>query len=277
MRILAIGDFHGKMPKVPKENFDAIISPGDFCSSDKTRKYQFMASRQKMENPKLKVNWYDLVGLKRARKLIRESFNDGRKVLKSLDALGIPVLIVPGNADLARKEDLLVRECNFLDMTKGLKNVVNVNGRIASIGDNDVIGYGIASGPEYPKYKDLERMCHKIRKLKTDYTKTFNTLSKLFKKSTKDKILLSHNTPFRTKLDLVAHKESPRYGYHYGSVIVREIVKKYNPILSIGGHMHEGRGTDRIGKTLAVNPGYGHDGQAAIISLPERKVEFVSI
>jgi uncharacterized protein len=40
-----------------------------------------------------------------------------------------------------------------------------------------------------------------------------------------------------------------------GSTAVRFVIEKNQPLLSLHGHIHEGRGAARIGKTLCINPG----------------------
>ena len=40
-----------------------------------------------------------------------------------------------------------------------------------------------------------------------------------------------------------------------GSSAVRDAIAKYQPMLSLHGHIHESRGEARIGHTLALNPG----------------------
>lgn len=40
-----------------------------------------------------------------------------------------------------------------------------------------------------------------------------------------------------------------------GSTAVRELIETYQPMLGLHGHIHEGRGKTRIGRTLCVNPG----------------------
>ena len=40
-----------------------------------------------------------------------------------------------------------------------------------------------------------------------------------------------------------------------GSTAVRQIIEKYQPALSVHGHIHESGGERRIGNTLAINPG----------------------
>jgi uncharacterized protein len=59
-----------------------------------------------------------------------------------------------------------------------------------------------------------------------------------------------------------------------GSRAVRDAILEYGPVLSLHGHIHEGRGAVKLGRTLAVNPGSTYeDGvlQAAIVDLDTKK------
>jgi Icc-related predicted phosphoesterase len=40
-----------------------------------------------------------------------------------------------------------------------------------------------------------------------------------------------------------------------GSTAVAEALRKYQPLLSLHGHIHESAGAVRIGRTVAINPG----------------------
>ena len=59
-----------------------------------------------------------------------------------------------------------------------------------------------------------------------------------------------------------------------GSVAVREAIQRYQPLLSVHGHIHESRGITKLGRTMAVNPGSSYtDGvlQGAILELNPKK------
>jgi Ku protein len=59
-----------------------------------------------------------------------------------------------------------------------------------------------------------------------------------------------------------------------GSKAVREAITEHQPLLSLHGHIHEGKGTQRMGKTLAVNPGSAYEEgvlQASIIELDQKQ------
>ena len=113
-----------------------------------------------------------------------------------------------------------------------------------------------------------------------NFIKHKKILEKLFNKFRKENknrkvIFVSHNVPYNTKLDKIgmkAHK-SVR-GKHYGSKIVRKIIDKYQPVLHFGGHIHESKGTQKIGKTLCINPGAAHDGNGVIVEITNKKIKF---
>ncbi len=59
-----------------------------------------------------------------------------------------------------------------------------------------------------------------------------------------------------------------------GSTAVADVISREQPMLSVHGHIHEGRGVTRIGRTLTINPGSSYaDGvlQGAVIDLDAKK------
>jgi len=59
-----------------------------------------------------------------------------------------------------------------------------------------------------------------------------------------------------------------------GSTAVKEAIQRYQPVLSLHGHIHESKGTVKIGKTLSINPGSAYEEgmlMAAIINLDATK------
>ncbi len=92
-----------------------------------------------------------------------------------------------------------------------------------------------------------------------------------------------HAPPYGSNLD-GAPKLNPDMTYvaggraivPVGSHAVHDAIVQYGPVLSLHGHIHEGRGAVKIGRTLAVNPGSTYeDGvlQAAIVDLDPKKGE----
>jgi Icc-related predicted phosphoesterase len=261
-KFLIIGDLHGNKPKIHFKDFDAIITSGDFCSADEIRKYSFRALKERLQNPSSKIKWYDLIDKKEARKLVKKSLEDGREILNYLNSFNVPVYIVPGNADLTPDKEekwIFLHKNNYKKLIEKLENIIDVHQKIVDTEEHQIIGYGISDGPEYPQYKeDLIRFKKgELKKKKAEYRKTIKKVSSLFEKSTKPIIFLSHNVPFNTPIDKIINKESPRNGWHYGSLVTRKIIEKYQPLVCIGGHMHENFGKCKIGKTVCINAGFG--------------------
>jgi Icc-related predicted phosphoesterase len=87
-------------------------------------------------------------------------------------------------------------------------------------------------------------------------------------------VYVFHVPPYGTKLDLLYS------GEHAGSTAVREFIKEEKPLLGLHGHIHEspdmsGSITDRIGKTLCINPG---DARPIVIDLSSPdKIESIEL
>ncbi|MBU1246052.1 MAG: hypothetical protein KKB27_03580, partial [Nanoarchaeota archaeon] len=131
--------------------------------------------------------------------------------------------------------------------------------KIKNFKDYQLVGYGKCNSPEYPQYKsDIKKKTYgDLKKAKKKYKKLLQRYDTLFKKGKKPLVFLSHNVPFNTPLDQIVNKDSPRNGDHFGSVIAKRMIEKYQPLVCIGGHMHEHFGKCKIGKTTCINSGYG--------------------
>jgi uncharacterized protein len=71
-----------------------------------------------------------------------------------------------------------------------------------------------------------------------------------------------HCPPYSSNLDEAPQidadlnvKDAGRSLVPVGSTAVRDAIMKHQPLLSLHGHIHEGKGTARLGKTLAINAG----------------------
>jgi uncharacterized protein len=90
-----------------------------------------------------------------------------------------------------------------------------------------------------------------------------------------------HCPPYGTGLDdapqLTADmdlKDAGRSTVPCGSTAVREAIERHQPALSLHGHIHEARGTHRLGQTLCINPGSSYEqGQllGAVIEMDGKK------
>ena len=84
-------------------------------------------------------------------------------------------------------------------------------------------------------------------------------------------IMISHNPPKNTICDAVNEK------LHAGSQKFRELIEEKKPLAVICGHIHEGRGIDKIGETVVINPGCLGEGKYAILetSVKDKKNQIV--
>jgi len=90
-----------------------------------------------------------------------------------------------------------------------------------------------------------------------------------------------HAPPYGTGLDEAPALDENMRPTHGGAVMkpvgstaVRAAILKYQPMLSVHGHIHESKGVKKMGQTLAMNPGSSYtDGvlQGAVLDLNEKK------
>jgi Icc-related predicted phosphoesterase len=282
MKILAVSDFDNGFPKglakkLKKENPDIILTAGDLCYGSKIRKIMFSLHNSDVE-------WYDAIGRRKAAKLLLDSAKYGDKVLKFLNSLDAPVFLVVGNNDRTganrkKKGWKFNQKDLFTPLLKKYKNIIPIDLGGAKFEGFYLIGYGQSnSSPELPMYKFQKKELTKkqlAKKLK-NFKRCIKTLDKFFKKADPKKtIFLVHNVPFKTKLDKITNKKAPKFvqGKHFGSLVARKIIEKYKPLLCVGGHMHEGFGVDKIGKTLCVNNGATFESHYAIIDIKNNKIK----
>ena len=279
MKILAIGDFHGRFPsklqkRIKQINPDIIISTGDFANVDKIRNLIFKHWMNK--------NWVDVVGKKKAKQLEKECFDSGLKILKELNSLGIKNYIIWGNADFYKRDQYLeskkISPGCFEDKIKRMKNLVLIDRNKRKANGFDLIGHGgyvdVTDYIKYPMDKDKKKQKKRFER----YKKYEFKLKKLFSdKKPKNFIFLTHYTPYRI-FDKVKLRKSPMYGKHVGFEPYNKIIKKYQPLLCICGHMHEYQGMQKLGRTIIVNPGPAFEGKACLIKIEDnkiRKVKFI--
>jgi Icc-related predicted phosphoesterase len=73
------------------------------------------------------------------------------------------------------------------------------------------------------------------------------------------RIMICHTPPYDTRLDRLLD------GRPVGSPAVRAFIESAAPDVAVVGHIHEGRGLDRIGTTLVLNAGALRDGGYVVI------------
>lgn len=291
MRILAIGDFHGKFPqklwkRIKKENYDLILSPGDYCGNEKLAKLFFKYFYRKREEliPEKIIKEND--------KLEKISLDSGINIIKKIKSLKKDFYGVRGNwdpspweFDIGGEEDVH-KEFGLNKFNKVFnKKIKLIDFKLISFDNFLIIGGTSSTYPGKLKMskkrmrtlKELEGeegLKEDIKRIRKHYEKRERNYKKVFKKAEKlgkGVIFLTHNCPYLTKLDKL--KKGPQKGKHFGSYLEKQLIKKYKPSLVICGHMHENQGKQRLGKTWIVNPGAALDGKAALIEIDKDKIK----
>lgn len=285
MKLLCVGDLHGRKPKIHFKDFDAIIFVGDVCSDEEIGPIKDMWVRYLEENPDFPVGMDIFIafekGEKGIKKLEKKSLQEGRKIMEYLNSFGKPVYMVPGNWDQSygetRIKDMEFSDYNyykaFLDfwlgekinsrLTRGLKNIINCQYKLHKTKEFNILGYGLSSNAEDLSLKkkrvNADYNKKEYFKLKKTYKKILDKLVNTYNKKDDSipTIFLTHNVPHNTKLDLFLDEDSNRHKSHFGSTVARWFCDKYQPLLCIGGHMHEHFGKCKIGKTTVINVGFG--------------------
>lgn len=266
VRIVAQGDLHGKFARIGFKGFDYIISVGDFCPN-LSQELMFDTLKKRLENPAFRGEWWDSIGIEEARRRNRAELERGRRVIEKLLSFGKPVIGIPGNSDFFGPEanDYPDQRDHYHGvLTSGLKGYRDVHMKLVEFPYFTVIGYGGTAGPEVPVDEATRRVYGErgTRRMERNFQGLWRKFDRMFiraKKLPLPVILLSHNVPYETELDVVKAKDSPRHGQHFGSILVRRLIEKHQPLICIGGHMHESRGACYIGDTLCINPGVGPD------------------
>ncbi|MFA4960656.1 MAG: metallophosphoesterase [Candidatus Pacearchaeota archaeon] len=305
MKLLIIGDLHGRKPIIKTKDFDAFALVGDICDDRKIGKL-YKKYFTLLKNPDFEMGFkefaYSEIEKNKFLEYEKKSLIVGRKILKYLDKFEKPIFMVGGNWDQSYgktmiknvDKDTYNRLRYFYDswmgdklnsfLTKGIRNLKNCMFRNVEYNGINFVGYGLSSGPERVKKKYKKEMgSAKFNILKNLRKKLFGKLYSIYKNRKNKRIptvFISHNIPYGTRLDIIKDKKSYAYKKHAGSILARDFCKKFQPLVCIGGHVHEGKGKDKIGKTTIINPGYGANAQV-LLELEEnkkavRKIKFLS-
>lgn len=255
MKILVVGDPHGVIPKTkPKGKFDFVILLGDLAKADSIRKKSFENRERRKKGLKI-LNYSKSF----TEKIYHEIYLSTMKVLRFYSGFA-PTYSLLGNVAMSLVQNSHVRKeekkynLKLPYLKKGMNSIKgfhlvrnslrNINGvRIGFIDwfvDNSWI-------KEFHE-KDQKR----IRRAK----KKTEKIKRVLKKFGKVDLLVTHVPPYGF-LDRVNFPEAPEdwQGKHAGSKVVLDYIKKYPPKYVFCGHIHEGKGKVKIGKTTVINVG----------------------
>jgi len=180
-----------------------------------------------------------------------------------LAGTGIRCFVCPGNDDIFEIDAVIAAS----------KTVRSVEGQVIELDEHHEMVSSGWSNPtpwdthrEEPEEKLLERIEAVIAKAKNPSNAVFNL----------------HPPPYGSGLDEAPELTKdmrPAYAGRslvpVGSKSVLQVIEKYQPILGLHGHIHEGKGTRKLRKTLCINPGSMYEQgvlHGAVVELKPNKV-----
>jgi Icc-related predicted phosphoesterase len=259
MKILAIGDPHGNLnviKKISLKGIDLILLTGDLGSANLARKMAF----EKVERKKLGLPEIEYSPNQKKRAFI-EAYKSSLAFVKYLVRYAL-VYIIFGNVESHNTD--IKKESNNLGIalpylyeklrkTKGVKVINNV---IANFGGVKIGGLEYFIDISWVKEFKPGDYADKLKEARKESEKAKKVLSHFGNVD----ILLCHQPPYGV-LDKVTFKGAPKHwlGKHAGSKVILDYVKKKQPGYVFCGHIHEGAGQAKIGKTKVYNLGIcGH-------------------
>ena len=179
-----------------------------------------------------------------------------------LAGTGIRCFCCPGNDDQFEVDEIIER-AQHVECGEG--RVVEIEGfQMASTGWANITPWHTYREEEEPQLK--QRLEQVVAQVTAPPERT---------------IFSFHCPPHGTGLDdapeLTADmrlKDAGRSTKPCGSTAVREVIQEHQPALALHGHIHEARGSTRLGNTLCINPGSSYEqGQllGAVIELDGKK------
>ncbi|MFB6246040.1 MAG: metallophosphoesterase [Candidatus Pacearchaeota archaeon] len=275
MKILALSDFHGSFPSfikkvIKKEKVDVVVSVGDYPTSTKLKEIikNFGFYRG--------FEGWEVIGVKKYKELFNKDIRNGKKVIDKLNDLDVLVVSTIGNHDYPYPDDLRDDEDEEEDWDWALKKVNELPNYVKKKRNIRKIDYSYARVGGYV-FVGMRGHSNPGKVKSEAYRKHKKILEEIFRKFKKENregklIFVSHNSPYETKLDKITSKDAPEEvrGKHYGSKMAKRVLRKWQPVLSISGHIEEGKGKDKIGKTVAVNCGSVQNGDYALIELNDK-------
>jgi len=174
----------------------------------------------------------------------------------------IRCFVCPGNDD----------QLNVDDVIRDAKTVELAEGEVVEIDGYQMVSSGWANRTPWNTYREEDEgdLEIRIRKITDQVT------------APPERTIFSlHCPPYKSGLDDAPQltkdmelKEAGRSTVPVGSTAVRAAIEEHQPCLGLHGHIHEAKGTTRIGRTLCINPGSSYEqGQllGAVVDLDGKK------
>jgi len=183
---------------------------------------------------------------------------------KRLNGTEMRVYCSPGNDDMDEVDGIV----------RASRRVLLVEGQVTALdAHHEMISSGWSNRTPWDTHREEDEDELQVRyeamtsQLKNPHNAVFNV----------------HVPPYKSNLDEAAELDKdlrPKMAGQalkpVGSTALRKAIEQTQPLLGLHGHIHEGRGVSRIGKTLCINPGSMYEQGTllgAIVRLGKSKVE----
>jgi Icc-related predicted phosphoesterase len=180
-----------------------------------------------------------------------------------LEVSGIRCFVCPGNDDMFEIDDV-IRQSKHVNLTEG--KVIELDEHHEMIN----AGWSTPTPWNTPREESEDQLRQRIQVM----------IDKL--KNVKNSVFNLHNPPYGSGLDEAPELTKdlrPAYAGRslvpVGSHAVLELIEKYEPLLTLHGHIHEGKGTRKYKRTLCINPGSMYEQgmlHGAVVELKPNKV-----
>jgi Icc-related predicted phosphoesterase len=177
---------------------------------------------------------------------ITESLEGWLKIAEErLKGTGIKCFITPGNDDPFFIDEILSKSSVIVNPEEQCIDLDRDHEMISSGFANVTPWHCPRDVPEQELAARLEKLCAKVKNMERC---VFNL----------------HCPPYDTILDAAPQLDETLKAVtvggaimqsNVGSTAVLQAIRKYQPLLSLHGHIHESRGDCKIGRTVCINPG----------------------
>ena len=180
---------------------------------------------------------------------------------EKLAGSGVQVFVSPGNDDEFEVDEVILKS-DFVTLGEG---------RLIDIDGYTMISTGWSNPTPWNTHREEseEKLAERIDAMAAQVPDMAKAIFNL------------HCPPYRSGLDEAPAIDADLKLLHggralrpVGSKAVRDAIDRYQPLLSLHGHIHESKGAVKLGSTLSINPGSAYEEgmlMAAIIQLDAKK------
>jgi Icc-related predicted phosphoesterase len=180
---------------------------------------------------------------------------------EKLSGAGVRVFVCPGNDDEFEVDDV-IRKAKLVELGEG---------RLVEMDGFTMISSGWSNPTPWNTHREEseDKLAERIDAMAVQVKDPAHAIFNL------------HCPPYRSGLDEAPAIDADLKLLHggralrpVGSKAVRDAIDRYQPLLSLHGHIHESKGAVNLGKTLSINPGSAYEEgmlMAAIINLDAKK------